>query len=224
MAFHNQVYGNPFTSIGLVTESDHLTARRCTVTTAECDEDLLGYYSNGTKRTLTDEQIAMFRHSEIQTILRMQRQRRDNQCSVDETKSCNPRSENGDWEFREVEIKQDCAHLAGNIDYDDIEDEVMDDGEDDEEEYARFLETERKEMELAAAERQRKAHHGDVDDSRKTSTRRKVRELDAVAGGYDVLDYGDDSPIMAETTKSQVPAPVNKVGKKIWWPEIAIPK
>jgi hypothetical protein len=36
-------------------------------------DDGLGYYSDGVKRTLTDEQIAIFRHSEIQAILREQR-------------------------------------------------------------------------------------------------------------------------------------------------------
>jgi hypothetical protein len=36
----------------------------------EEEYDVLGYYPDGTKRTITDEQIAMFRHSEIQTILR----------------------------------------------------------------------------------------------------------------------------------------------------------
>lgn len=44
------------------------------------EDDGLGYYSDGTKRTLTDEQIAMFRHSEIQAELRkrrLQRERRD---------------------------------------------------------------------------------------------------------------------------------------------------
>ncbi|KAH7076493.1 hypothetical protein BKA63DRAFT_510193 [Paraphoma chrysanthemicola] len=43
----------------------------------EEDDDGLGYYPDGTKRTLTDEQIAMFRHSEIQAILRKRRQRRE---------------------------------------------------------------------------------------------------------------------------------------------------
>ncbi|KAJ8112067.1 hypothetical protein OPT61_g5474 [Boeremia exigua] len=41
-------------------------------------EDDLGYYEDGTQRTLTDEQIAMFRHSEIQAIIRGRRQQRDN--------------------------------------------------------------------------------------------------------------------------------------------------
>ncbi|KUI58148.1 hypothetical protein VP1G_05435 [Cytospora mali] len=36
------------------------------------DDDGLGYYPDGVKRTLTDEQIAMFRHSEIQTLLKSQ--------------------------------------------------------------------------------------------------------------------------------------------------------
>jgi hypothetical protein len=37
----------------------------------------LGYYADGVKRTLTDEQIAMFRHSEIQTLLRERRRAED---------------------------------------------------------------------------------------------------------------------------------------------------
>lgn len=41
------------------------------------EDDGLGYYSDGTKRTITDEQIAMFRHSEIHAILRKRRLRRE---------------------------------------------------------------------------------------------------------------------------------------------------
>ncbi|KAF2622694.1 hypothetical protein BU25DRAFT_425415 [Macroventuria anomochaeta] len=44
----------------------------------EEEEGGLGYYEDGTPRTLTDEQIAMFRHSEIQAIIRKRRQQRDN--------------------------------------------------------------------------------------------------------------------------------------------------
>ncbi|KAK7743552.1 hypothetical protein SLS53_004086 [Cytospora paraplurivora] len=36
------------------------------------DDDGLGYYPDGVKRTLTDEQIAMFRHSEIQALRKSQ--------------------------------------------------------------------------------------------------------------------------------------------------------
>jgi hypothetical protein len=41
-------------------------------------DDGLGYYPDGTKRTLTDEQIAMFRHSEIHAMLRKRRLQKEN--------------------------------------------------------------------------------------------------------------------------------------------------
>lgn len=40
-------------------------------------EDDLGYYSDGVKRTLTDEQLAMFRHSEIEQLVREGRMQRE---------------------------------------------------------------------------------------------------------------------------------------------------
>lgn len=43
----------------------------------EDDDDGLGYYEDGVKRTLTDEQIAMFRHSEIQRVLLERRRRQE---------------------------------------------------------------------------------------------------------------------------------------------------
>jgi hypothetical protein len=39
----------------------------------DTEENYLGYYEDGAKRTLTDEQIAIFRHSEIQALLRERR-------------------------------------------------------------------------------------------------------------------------------------------------------
>lgn len=49
-------------------------------------EDDLGYYPDGVKRTLTDEQIAIFRHSEVQTLLR---ERRHQQEHYDEGRDVN---------------------------------------------------------------------------------------------------------------------------------------
>lgn len=43
----------------------------------EEDAPKLGHYEDGSKRTLTDEQIAMFRHSEIQELLRERRLKRE---------------------------------------------------------------------------------------------------------------------------------------------------
>ncbi|PLN82894.1 hypothetical protein BDW42DRAFT_73300 [Aspergillus taichungensis] len=47
------------------------------------DEEDLGYYPDGVKRTLTDEQIEIFRHSEIHALLR-ERQLREENRSEDE--------------------------------------------------------------------------------------------------------------------------------------------
>jgi hypothetical protein len=41
-------------------------------------DDGLGYHPDGVKRTLTDEQIALFRHTEIQTIIRERLRKREN--------------------------------------------------------------------------------------------------------------------------------------------------
>lgn len=43
---------------------------------AEADEGL-GHYADGTERTLTEEQVAMFRHSEIHKLLQERRRRRE---------------------------------------------------------------------------------------------------------------------------------------------------
>ncbi|KAL4802966.1 hypothetical protein BDV18DRAFT_145956 [Aspergillus unguis] len=43
------------------------------------DEDDLGYYPDGVKRTLTDEQIRIFRHSEIHALLRERQIRQENE-------------------------------------------------------------------------------------------------------------------------------------------------
>lgn len=45
-------------------------------TEPESSEEL-GYYEDGVRRTLTDEQITMFRHSEIQRLLLARRQQRE---------------------------------------------------------------------------------------------------------------------------------------------------
>ncbi|KAI4193818.1 MAG: hypothetical protein LQ346_003828 [Caloplaca aetnensis] len=43
------------------------------------EEDNLGCYPDGVKRTLTDEQISMFRHSEIYSLLRKRQLQKENQ-------------------------------------------------------------------------------------------------------------------------------------------------
>ncbi|KAL2854225.1 hypothetical protein BJY01DRAFT_243755 [Aspergillus pseudoustus] len=43
------------------------------------DDDGLGYYPDGVKRTLTDEQIRIFRHSEIHALLRERQIKQENE-------------------------------------------------------------------------------------------------------------------------------------------------
>jgi hypothetical protein len=51
------------------------------------EEDELGYYDDGVKRTLTDEQIEIFRHSELEALRREseRRPKRPRQQSLDQT-------------------------------------------------------------------------------------------------------------------------------------------
>ncbi|KAK2048135.1 hypothetical protein LZ31DRAFT_591742 [Colletotrichum somersetense] len=46
------------------------------------EDDGLGYYSDGVKRTLTDEQIAMFRHSELEALRREQERAAERRSTV----------------------------------------------------------------------------------------------------------------------------------------------
>ncbi|KAL9047847.1 MAG: hypothetical protein Q9162_007931 [Coniocarpon cinnabarinum] len=62
--------------------SDHLDASAPEASLVANNQDIeeddgLGYYADGVKRTLTDEQIAMFRHTEIQKLLQRQRRKRE---------------------------------------------------------------------------------------------------------------------------------------------------
>ena len=51
------------------TQEDHSTEHE--------EPEELGYYEDGVRRTLTDEQVRMFRHSEIQRLLLIRRQQRE---------------------------------------------------------------------------------------------------------------------------------------------------
>lgn len=78
----------------------------------EVEDDGLGYYPDGVKRTLTDEQIAIFRHSEIQTILRKRRHADESNETIDEnTPSGTP---NPDLS-KKVEVEEEDGEVAENF-------------------------------------------------------------------------------------------------------------
>ncbi|KAI9785829.1 MAG: hypothetical protein M1816_008221 [Peltula sp. TS41687] len=120
------------------------------------DDDGLGYYSDGVKRRLTDEQIAIFRHSEIQTLFREREQRRERDKEEEEEevekkakaggggrtkkKKGNARSKQSDdisvstFAGRTVADNDENAIVATQDDDDDDDDDVQ---------YKRFLRRER---------------------------------------------------------------------------------
>ncbi|MCJ1435889.1 hypothetical protein MMC27_005265 [Xylographa pallens] len=196
LAFHARTYGKIFP--GSIPD---LSAGSVSGLLGEDDEqcqDTLGYYPDGVKRTLTDAQIAMFRHSEVEALRRAQRHAREKESSDFLTVARSQELHDGVWGLQEVD--EDLvveAESAQKIDIKDVDGEELDVGdngemeEDDEEEYAQFLEAERREMELVASSRVAKNSKNQKPQAGKASTRRIVRELDEIRSGTDALDYGD---------------------------------
>lgn len=186
-------------------------------TTFEEGDDL-GYYPDGTKRTLTDEQIAMFRHSEIYSILRERQVRQENEEADGDDQldhlasSATAPLEGASPHEIEIQKNHEGAHvpqLGGSL----VESQTT--------------------YHTSLASFKRKRNPEDTGDiSGKASTRRLVRELDSVTAEDQVLDYGDE-PAKEPSSAYGHPgiasaddvadhhgksAPV--LGKKVWWPII----
>lgn len=204
------------------------------------EDDGLGYYDDGVKRTLTDEQIAMFRHSEIYSIIRQRVVRKENEEAEGKQHSVTAASDN------EAEAER-SAPLALELE--------KENESDDEEEYAEFLGAEQEQVRIEAlrSNRKRVRVDGGGSQDRAPTHRRLVRELDSVAADDGVLDYGEEPYIpknngrgsegqkdshtfdgrkqivydeastdpLADSDVPLQPAqatPTN--GRKIWWPTI----
>ncbi len=181
----------------------------------------MGYYPDGAKRTLTDDQIAMFRHSEIYSILRERQVRLENL-----------EAEGGDQSKTMVSPPEEAVEATA-LSAD--EGEVQSDGEA-REAFATVAENTPQHDESTHASKKRKRGatdtgyvHGRKYASR--SARGYVRELDSAAAEEQILDYGDE-PCVTEESK-QDGSPATKVaeqgresqarpveGKQIWWPII----
>ncbi|KAI4200052.1 MAG: hypothetical protein LQ350_004190 [Teloschistes chrysophthalmus] len=178
----------------------------------------LGYYPDGVKRTLTDEQIAMFRHSEISRLLR-QRQLQKENAMVDEEASdpsATMRLPSGSSPQQVESSGIENPGLAASV--------------------------EAKGTTIQASKKRQIDHDGRKRgrDTAPPTSRRQARELDDVTGSIDVLDYGEDSYIKpakravagrtqvsyAELdevdTSTTIPemSPRRAEGRKIWWPAI----
>lgn len=207
------------------------------------DDDGLGYYPDGVKRTLTDEQIAMFRHSEIYALFRKQ-QIQNEACDMDETVNSGP---------LDLGSTPTIAIGIGN------EPDIDQSDDNDEEEYLKFLEEEgkqieedRKQMETERKTKKRKFGrvNGSKPHDRAPTHRRIARELDDAITSYDVLNYDDENAesldppeepsrsgedkgsnpkgSISEPSKTVSTTPATTPndrpkGRKIWWPTIGKP-
>ncbi|EXJ86980.1 hypothetical protein A1O3_03937 [Capronia epimyces CBS 606.96] len=89
--------------------------------------DGLGYYEDGAKRTLTDEQIEMFRHSEIQRLLNERRVTREKEKKEEKRRLRKERGTErpGAVERRKRRFDDQPDSVQTNIDtlmYDDVQD------------------------------------------------------------------------------------------------------
>ena len=199
------------------------------------DDDGLGYYPDGVQRTLTDEQIAIFRHSEIYSLVRKRQIQKEN-CDLDGR---------SDEHIKEQFVPNDVDNVGKELDAE-KSDNDNDDG------YLEFLEAESKQMEadrneLDRERRAKKRKFGRLDNNKqydKAPTHRRIaRELDDAILCHDVLDYDEGTsenhlkehspdgdyatlkemksePSATVHATSAATIPSQPQGRKIWWPII----
>lgn len=218
-SFHAHIFGSPAPTQLFRTQEPH--SDTVYEDFVETQNDDLGYYPDGAKRTLTDDQIAMFRHSEIYSILRERQVHRENLEAEGgiqpETISSRP------------EEDVEATSLS------DEEGEVQSDGEV-KEDFAAVLESTSQHAEATSTGKKRKREdistghvHGRKQASR--SARGFVRELDSAAAEDQILDYGDEPSVVEGSKENDFS--VTEVaeqgregqarraeGKRIWWPII----
>lgn len=185
----------------------------------------------------------MFRHSEIYSLLRERQQKQEAAALGTE----------GEAEIEHNQLKDLPAGVAGVNDLQRSLGDSRKPDSDDEEEYARFLEAEQRELQAHAAKKgKRKRDTADVLDERgrPPTARRIAREMDEAAADNTILDYGEEeSPVGlgnlhhlenngadrrtkvsygdTSDTLGLEPAKTGSVpaveGRKIWWPVIGGP-
>lgn len=217
-AFHMRVFGSAGTFTQYIPIELSSQGEPANCSKLEEEEEELGYYPDGNKRTLTDDQIAMFRHSEIYAILRERQVREENNEAV------------GGY------VPDGSAFVAATMPRNPLPDETMIKDNHGEAHVAvreDSFEDSEGTSKNSAANNKRKRHSTETcDRSSKASTRRLVRELDFVTAENQVLDYGDEpsdkvpylhthpGEASAEGSTNQHDSIDSVPGKKIWWPMI----
>lgn len=137
-------------------------------------DDGLGYYSDGVKRTLTDEQVAIFRHSEIQSILRERRHAAEGKTG-----------------------REQDAHTATDADLE--EGELGEDAGQTAEAHAPLMATSAQKVKPKCNDKPKKKSW--FKQNVKPDLRK--RTWDKVDQGLDALDYNDEVQVDASTTRTQ---------------------
>lgn len=232
-AFHTRLFGATGAPAHLISTEVESSSDGILENAGGEDVDELGYYPDGVKRTLTDEQIAMFRHSEIYSILRERQVLEEN------------RQADG-YGLSDSQLSDGEEVIRAQISSDKFAERPPD-------QYTRYKGSKpetaaRKNMNgllsKTTGSNKRKRHNGDSGDpqSQAHSFRRTARELDSLMEDDQILDYGDGpssnldsqievsdrSPLISSVSavietkpsaSSVVRSPAVE-GKKIWWPVV----
>ncbi|KAI8626680.1 hypothetical protein F5Y19DRAFT_478340 [Xylariaceae sp. FL1651] len=147
----------------------------------EAEDDELGYYPDGAKRTLTDEQIAIFRHSELEALRRSKSKAVQPETTDDAEVTINR---------TDMEISKTPAEDGKRPTNQNVTDETPEGSEDGE------IETEKAALTKAEIRRQKKLRARQRrKDSQKFQPEKKPdlrkRTWDVVEAGMDSLDYDD---------------------------------
>lgn len=217
--FHARVFGfNPPSQI-IPSETSNQDGN--VLSFAGQEEDDLGYYPDGNKRTLTDNQIAMFRHSEIYSIIRERQLRRENRedGSDDGSEITRSGAATASGGLIPFVVEKEVEHPAGIVE-DEREPSIKHQRQDDLRAGSAITKRERNSAETG--DRYGKAY----------TSRRLARELDSSVAQDCVLDYGDQPPAKYTSTHAhpEEASPDNNgnqqedkapaKGQKIWWPVI----
>ena len=221
-AFHARIFGSSAPIQPSCTEQesyDDVTDKDV----FRAEDDDLGYYPDGTKRTLTDEQIAMFRHSEVYSILRERQVRKENL-----------EADGGD-QSETVASQPEGAEATTLPD----EEQGVQTSPEAKEVSTTVSETTPQHLEanhLAGKRKRGDSNTGHVHGRKyaSRSTRGFVRELDSVAAEDQTLDYGEEPSIAEEVKENEFAVPQAQEkdcqtqvrppeGRRIWWPTLKAP-
>ena len=208
------------------------------------ENDDLGHYPDGVKRTLTDEQIAMFRHSEIYALLRIKQKERELDAANTSSDDLEPGHDTVD-DIQSTEKSERVAHsqaeqspstkhdaglekagmdhFMANKTTQDPRNRGHDPG---------LLEQEQNQPQSEAngsTTSKRKRSDADIERPPQPDrlTRARVRDLDTFTTTDEVLDYGDndisdskaaDDAMEDSNTAAPSQNPPKGEGRKIWWP------